>query len=37
MGIKRFTSAGGFIDSVCKVLKRLLQNMGEAKVVAHTE
>lgn len=37
MRIKWFTSAGGFTDSVCKVLKRPLQNAEEAKVMEHSE
>lgn len=37
MRINWFTSVGGFTDSVCKILKKLLQNVEEAKVVEHTQ
>lgn len=35
MKIKWFTSGGGFPDSVCKALERLLQNVEEAKAAEH--
>lgn len=37
MRISWFTSVGGFTDSVCKVLKKLLQNVEMAKVVEHIQ